>query len=230
MNLAKRSNARSPRRNSFARDERRSRADEATNEARFAMELARPPNAAGVESAMRFAAAGLLSFALAACEQAPAPDAVTVPSEPAHAALAGDYKPASNTARAITGPMVVERAGISFGNGVILYTRTLNPRRGGDLIAKNGDSFAAAVLGPGTLNIELRRVTEQMVPEGAIGLCGAEAPQYVALAHDQRATTVTLLVFAGEEPPGPQALSSRVCARFGYAAPEGARTREGLVL
>ena len=73
-------------------------------------------------------------------------------------------------------------------------------------------------------------MTEQVVPEGAVGLCGAEQPQYVALAHDERATTVTLLVFAGDEPPGPDALGSRVCARFGYAAPDGARTREGVVL
>jgi hypothetical protein len=106
----------------------------------------------------------------------------------------------------------------------------LNPRRGGDLIAKNGDSYAAAVVGPGTLRVELRRVTEQFVPEGVVGLCGAEQPRYLALAYDERATAVTLLVFSGEEPPGPQAQNSRVCARFGYAAPEGARTREGVVL
>jgi hypothetical protein len=39
-----------------------------------------------------------------------------------------------------------------------------------------------------------------------------------------------MLVFTGEEPPGPQAVGSRVCASFRYAAPEGARTREGVVL
>jgi hypothetical protein len=38
------------------------------------------------------------------------------------------------------------------------------------------------------------------------------------------------MVFAGEEPPGPQATQSRLCAIFTYAAPDGARTREGVVL
>lgn len=164
-------------------------------------------------------------FALAACS-------VAEPLAPAVSAahVAGAYKPSSNTARAITGGMVVQTGGISFGNGVVLYTRTLTPRSGGDLVAKNGDSYAAAVVGPGTLNVELRRVTEQVLSDGAIGLCGVEPPQYVALAYDERATAVTMLVFAGDEPPGPQALNSRICARFGYATPEGARTREGVVL
>lgn len=180
---------------------------------------------------MRFAVLSLLLMTLTGCSQAaPDSDAATVPPEPPRSALAGDYKPASNTARAITGAMLVQRGGVTFENGVVLYTRTLNPRRGGDLIAKNGDSYAAAVVGPGSLTVELRRVTEQVVPSGVIGLCGAEAPQYVALTYDERATMVTMLVFSGSEPPGPEALSSRVCARFGYAAPEGVRTSEGVVL
>lgn len=180
---------------------------------------------------MRFAAISLLLLALSACSQAaPDSDAATVPPEPPRETLGGDYKPSSNTARAITGAMVVQRGGVTFANGVVLYTRTLEPRRGGDLIAKNGDSYAGAVVGAGSLNIELRRVTEQVVPVGVVGLCGVEAPQYVALAYDERATTVSLLVFSGAEPPGSDAMSSRVCARFGYKAPEGARTREGVVL
>lgn len=202
----------------------------ATKQARFAIRGIRNRVGLGVNSAMRFSIAAALLFALAACGDA-GPSAQRPPAPEDHAALvAGDYKPSSNTARAITGAMVVQTGGISFENGVILYTRTLNPRRGGDLVAKNGDSYAAAVLGPGTLSVELRRVTEQVLPEGVIGLCGAERPQYVALAYDERATTVTMLVFSGDEPPGPQAMTSRVCARFGYAAPEGARTREGVVL
>ncbi|MGD9979892.1 MAG: hypothetical protein AB7H66_09330 [Hyphomonadaceae bacterium] len=178
---------------------------------------------------MRFPAAAILALALAACGVTLAPEPEPPPADEARVLL-GDYKPSSNTARAITGAIVIQRSGISFGNGVILYTRTLNPRRGGDLIAKNGDSYAAAVLGPANLSVELRRVTEQVVPAGVVGLCGAAAPQYVALTYDERATVVSMLVFSGEEPPGPQALNSAICASFRYVAPDGARTREGVVL
>jgi hypothetical protein len=41
---------------------------------------------------------------------------------------------------------------------------------------------------------------------------------------------VSMLVFSGDEPPGPEATHSWVCASFRYEAPEGARTREGIVL
>lgn len=177
---------------------------------------------------MRILLAAALLVVLAACKDA-APSAPGAPVQDG-AVLSGEFKPSSDTARGITGGMVIQRAGVMFENGVTLYTRTLNPRRGGDLIAKGGDSFASAIVGPGNVNVELRRVTEQVLPAGVVGLCGAEQPQYVALAYDARATIVTMLVFTGSEPPGPEAANSRVCARFGYAAPDGARTREGVLL
>ncbi|MCL4714929.1 MAG: hypothetical protein KJZ75_08470 [Hyphomonadaceae bacterium] len=177
-------------------------------------------------AAMRALVAALSLFAVAACGEAPAPDA----SANERAVLSGYFKAESNTARAITGDVRIERGGVVFGSGVVLYTRTLEPRSGGDVISRDGDSYAAAALGPGDLSVELRRVAEQTVPQGGVGLCGAARVEYVALAHDQRARKVTLLAFAGEEPPGPQATQSRVCASFAFAAPEGARTREGVVL
>lgn len=177
---------------------------------------------------MRFIIAAGLSAALAACGEMPAPPAEAGSTEPP--ALMGRYLAASNTARAITGDVDIEHGGLAFASGVIVYTRVLSPRRGGDLVSRHGDSFAAAVLGPADLVIELRRVTEQTVPDGRVGLCGAERPQYVALAYEPRATSVTLLVFAGEEPPGPEATRSHVCASFAFVAPDGARTRQGVVL
>lgn len=173
---------------------------------------------------MRAVLAVLSLFALAACSAAPAPEA------PASADLSGQFKADSNTARSITGDLSIERGGLLFASGVVLFTRTLDPRSGADVISRDGDSYAAAALGPGDLAIELRRVSEQTVPQGRVGLCGAAPVEYVALAHDQRARKVTLLAFTGEEPPGPQATQSRVCASFAFAAPDGARTREGLVL
>lgn len=166
--------------------------------------------------------------ALTACgrEEPQALDAAA--SEPAP--LWGDYLAASADARRLTGDIVIERGGLMFSKGVVLYTRTLNPRRGDDLVTREGDTYAAIALGPSDLEIELRRVTEQVLSSGAQGLCGEERPAYVALAHDSRATDITMLVFAGEEPPGPDATLSRLCGAFVYAAPDGARTRQGVLL
>ncbi|MEZ6022013.1 MAG: hypothetical protein R3C16_01010 [Hyphomonadaceae bacterium] len=111
-----------------------------------------------------------------------------------------------------------------------LYTRTLDPRRGDDLAAASGDSFAALAVRGSEVNVELRRVTVQTVRNGGEGLCGDAEPQYVALVHDQRQTTVTVLVFGGAEPPGPEATQSRLCTALAYVAPDGARTRQGVVL
>lgn len=166
-----------------------------------------------------------LLFALAACDQARAPA-----DEAQQPALTGRYLPASDTALHFTGALVIERAGLVFDKGAILYTRVLEPRRGYDLTAFGGDSYAAIALGPSDLTVELRRVTQQVLREGAPSLCGEDRPHYVALVHEARARTVTVLVFTGDEPPGPRATQSRLCATFGYAAPEGARTREGVVL
>jgi hypothetical protein len=169
----------------------------------------------------------LLIVMVAACDVPRAGDL----SSPTPDVLMGQYKAASDSARQLTGDVSIERGGLVFAKGVVLYTRVLDPRRGGDLIARDGDTYAAAALGPSDLAIELRRVTEQTVQDGARGLCGEERPQYVALAYGRaRAAEVTLLAFAGEEPPGPSATRSRVCAAFAYAAPDGARTRQGVVL
>src|SRR5690606_6634198 len=143
----------------------------------------------------------MLFAALAGCGESGVPAA---PEPPAHAetALLRRYQVAPHTARGITRRLTIERGRPVFAARLVLCSRLLAPRSGEDLIAKHGDSYAAAVLGPANLTIELRRVIEQTVPAGQVGLCGASRPQYVALAYDERATEVTLLVFAGAEPPG----------------------------
>lgn len=175
---------------------------------------------------MRSWLALLLLAAFGACTQAsPAREADA--SEPAP--LLGEYRAASDTACKHTGDVAIERGGLVFAKGVILYTRALRPRRGYDLVAVEGDSFAAIAVGPADLSVELRRVTEQALSGGASGLCGADAPTYVALAYEERAAAVTMMVFAGEEPPGSGATQSRLCGAFAYVAPDGARTRQGVV-
>jgi hypothetical protein len=150
------------------------------------------------------------------------------------APLLGAYKAQSETARAVIGNVRIERAGLAFANGVTLYTRDLNPRRGHDLIARGGESYAAAVVGASEIVVELRRVNQQVIAPNASAIHGAcdtaEPPRYVALVYEPPAHNVTLIVFTGDEAPGPEATQSRVCAIYGFTAPEGARTREGVVL
>jgi hypothetical protein len=175
---------------------------------------------------MRILLAAILSAALAACGQAPEGEAqASVPD-----VLTGEYRAASDTARDLTGNLSLERGGLIFDKGIVLYTRALAPRPALERIARDGDSYAAVLVSSGEVPIELRRVTEQTLTGGAAGLCGQEQPTYIAIANEERSAYLILLVFSGQEPPGPQATQSSLCARFKYAAPDGARTREGVVL
>ncbi len=167
----------------------------------------------------------MLVAALAACGEARNLDGQAIAAEPTR--LLGQYKAVSETAREALGDVGVERAGLIFSSGAALYTRTLEPRRGGDATARDGLSYAALAVGASDLQVELRRVIDTA---DADALCGADAPTYVALVHQARTAAFTLLLFAGAEPPGPQSTQSRLCASYAYAAPHGARTHEGVVL
>jgi hypothetical protein len=167
----------------------------------------------------------MLMAALTACGEARTHDGEAIAAEPAR--VLGQFKAASETARAATGDVGVERAGLIFANGAALYTRTLEPRRGGDLTTRAGDSYAALAVGSAELQVELRRVLDTVAADG---VCAGGAPSYVALVHEERPSSFTLLVFSGDEAPGPRATESRLCARYAYSAPQGARTREGVVL
>lgn len=166
----------------------------------------------------------MLVAALTACGEARNSDTAEASEMPR---LVGHYKAASANARAITGDVGIERGGLIFSRGQVLYTRTLEGRRGGEMTAQGGDSYAAIALGPSNLRVELRRVTDAT---SAAGLCPGATPAYIALVHEEFPSGVTLLVFSGAEPPGPQATRSQLCASFAYQAPHGARTREGVVL
>jgi hypothetical protein len=163
--------------------------------------------------------------ALTACGEARTSDGQALAAEPPR--LLGQFKAASETAREATGDVGVERAGLIFSRGAALYTRALDPRRGGDLTARDGASYAALVAGSGDLRVELRRV---IAAADADWLCGSESPSYVALVHAEGAASFTLLVFAGDEPPGSNARDTRLCASYAYAAQHGMRPREGVVL
>lgn len=175
---------------------------------------------------MLFVAA--LCAALMACGAPPSADTDSQSVEPS--VLMGRYLAASETAQARTGEVSIERGGLAFASGAVLYTRVLAPRNNYERMARDGATYAAAALGAPDMIVELRRVVEQRLGEGVAGLCEGETPAYVALAYGPRATSVTLLAFSGDEPPGPNATRSRLCGTFVYVAPDGARTRQGVLL
>lgn len=142
--------------------------------------------------------------------------------------LTGRFSATSDAARHVTGDLVIERGGLVFDSGEILYTRVLNPRRGVDPISRDGASYAALAGMRGDVVVELRRITEQTLREGGAGLCRDARPAYAALVHETPAHSVTLLVFEGDEPPGPQAIESRLCGRYSFSA--SAAGQEGVML
>ena len=144
----------------------------------------------------------------------------------AHAAEPlGQYRPVSATAREISGELSIQRAGLIFENGVVLYTRTLEPRASTERTARDGMSYLALVGGSSELSVELRRVTEAVVAHDAAPICADERPSYAALVIDRRTQHLTLLIFAGDQPPGPEATQTTLCATLRYTsanlAPQG---------
>jgi len=168
-----------------------------------------------------------LALALAACGQMRGP----APRERAAPSRALVFNAASETARSFTGDVTLEGARLSFAKGATLMTRPLARREAAEPIAQGGPSFAAAALGPPDIVVEVRRVTEQSLAQGAPSLCSSGgSPTYVALIYGQRSTRVTLMVFNGDEAPGQSASKSWLCATYAYTAPDGVRTRQGVLL
>jgi|CXWL01.1.fsa_nt_gi hypothetical protein len=155
----------------------------------------------------------LVAVLLAACDSTPGPEveAPAAESSETHAAL-------SNNAISLTGEVLITPSGLMFERGVTLFTRALEPRSPTDRIGQGGESYGeiAGSLAP---EVELRRVTDQVIAPGALnrdGLCGAGLrPGYIALLRDSSA--LSLIVFAGEQPPGPGATDAPVCAIYAYA-------------
>jgi len=171
---------------------------------------------------MRALIAALCCAVLGACS-----DPSNAVETAAPSVLVGDYRAFSDAARSAPGDVTIEHGGLVFSRGAILYTRRLQARAPSERIARDGLSYAAIARG-GELTIELRHVTEETLANGAQSLCGADAPAYVALAYAARGVQVTVLVFAGDEPPGPQATRSHLCGSFAYTLREGGH--RGVVL
>lgn len=151
----------------------------------------------------------LVAAFLSACSDARNAGEVEAAAPPA---LLGEYSAASEAARTL-GDVGIERAGLIFASGAVLYTRTLEPRAGGDRTSRDGASYAA-LAGGDVAQVELRRVVSASAAEG---FCEGREPSFAALAHAPGRSSFTLLVFAGDDPPGPNAEAISLCGRYAYA-------------
>ncbi len=165
----------------------------------------------------------LLALAITACTEAPA-----TRTEPPRPLV---FNALSETARSFTGDVTLEGPRLIFAKGAVLTTQSLARREPAEPMSQGGPSFATAALGPPDVVVELRSVTAQTLAQGAPSLCPEGGPPtYVALIYGQRSTRVTLMVFNGDEPPGQGASKSWLCATYVYTAPDGVRTRQGVLL
>ncbi|MBI3437399.1 MAG: hypothetical protein HY054_01875 [Proteobacteria bacterium] len=168
-----------------------------------------------------------LALALAACGEGRAPAL----HQQAAAGRALVFNAASETARNVTGDVVMDGPRLRFAKGATLLTRLVARREPAEPIAQGGPSFATAALGPPDIVVEVRSVTQQTLAPGAPSLCSnGGPPTYVALIYGQRSTRVTLMAFNGADAPGSAANKSWLCATFVYTAPDGVRTRQGVLL
>ena len=141
------------------------------------------------------------------------------------------FRAASETARNFTGDLAIEPDALRFAKGAALSTRTLTPRAADQLTAHGGDSYATIAVSSGDLEVEVRAIVSQRLSQGAPSLCQNDwMPSYAALVYGRRDMRVTVILFSGSDEPGPDARESRVCATYAYTAPDGARTRQGVVL
>jgi hypothetical protein len=169
----------------------------------------------------------LFTLALAACGEMRA----RAPHEQATASRALVFNAASQTARNFTGDVTLDGRRLRFAKGATLVTLPLARREPVEPIAQGGPSFAAAALGPPDIVVEVRSVALQTLAQGAPSLCpNGGPPTYIALIYGQRSTRVTLMVFNGDEAPGQSASKSWLCATYVYTAPDGVRTRQGVLL
>lgn len=159
----------------------------------------------------------VLAVTLAACAQPPAATEAAAPAPPA---LTGTFEAMSNTATAITGNVDVQPDVLSFGKGFRIEGGRIDATLGPDTdLSAAGGTIADGSGNTSIQTIELRRIDLVRVAADAPDphLCGGIAVTHVILANG--ADALSVLVFSGEDAPGPNAHDTQLCGIFNYAHP-----------
>ncbi|WP_332677904.1 hypothetical protein [Brevundimonas sp.] len=152
---------------------------------------------------------------LSGLKTAVAADPGPVAADPADAILAGEFGPADDVTRAVTGAVAFLGADLRFESGEVLHTRPLRIAAGREAFVA-GRTFAEQWNAPADAQIELRRVMP-----GAAGRtvapsapCGAASPGAVALLHRQ--DRVDMMVFRAGAVVGPDAPRTALCGLWSF--------------
>ncbi|KQY89551.1 hypothetical protein [Brevundimonas sp. Root1423] len=129
--------------------------------------------------------------------------------------LAGEFGPADDVTRAVTGALAVVGADLRFETGDVLRTRPVRIAAGRE-VAVGGRTFAERWNAPADAQIELRRVvpSERARAVAASAPCAGEIPGAVALLH--RRDRLDMMVFRAGANVGPDAPPSALCGLWSF--------------
>ena len=136
-------------------------------------------------------------------------------ADPRDLVLTGEFGPADEVTRAVTGAVAVVGADLRFETGDVLRTQPVRIAAGREAFVA-GRTFAERWNAPADAQIELRRV----VPNGrarsvaASAPCAGEVPGAVALLH--RRDRLDMMVFRAGAIVGPDAPPAALCGLWSF--------------
>jgi hypothetical protein len=129
--------------------------------------------------------------------------------------LAGEFSPADDVTRAVTGAVAVVGADLRFETGDILRTQPVRIAAGREAFVA-GRTFAERWNAPADAQIELRRVVpnDRARTVAASAPCAGEIPGAVALLH--RRDRLDMMVFRAGAIVGPDAPPAALCGLWSF--------------
>lgn len=142
-------------------------------------------------------------------------DPRVVAADPADAILTGEFRPADDVTRAVTGGVVFIGAEVRFESGDVLRTEPLRIAAGHEAFVE-GRTFAGQWSAAPDAQIELRRImpgdaARTVAPSAP---CAGAVPGAVALLHRQN--RLDMMVFRAGAVVGPDAPRSALCGLWSF--------------
>ncbi|MEJ0022064.1 MAG: hypothetical protein WDN76_00415 [Alphaproteobacteria bacterium] len=126
----------------------------------------------------------------------------------------GPFDAADNATNASTGDITaITKTQILFANGLQLTATHVANAHAFDNRNSGGDTYDDAAPGDNQRLVDVRQVTDRQFlgQDSGPELCGAIAPTYIALVHDEPMLNVAVIAFSGKDPPVDGAQDSTIC-------------------